>query len=73
MVDKLTPADRTDAKKCAARFAAGLFRHAETAPWIHDGKIQLTEGMLAHVLTEVYAIALDAGRAVERDALGKVG
>jgi len=62
---KLTKADRGNAKKCGAIFAAGMFRDPDTAFWIRSNKLyNVTEDMLAHLLTEVYSLGLDSGRAI---------
>ena len=64
---KLTLADRTNPKRCGERFAHGMFTGTESAPYIRDGQIHATEGMLAYLLAEVYSIGFDAGVAVESE------
>ena len=63
MVDKLTKADRSNAKRCGARFAHGFFHPTAPSPWLRDGKMSgVTEDMLTHLLAEVYSVAYDAGK-----------
>ena len=70
MVEKLTKADRGNARKCAERFAHGFFHGPTPAPWIRDGKMSgVTKDMLTHLLAEVYSVAYDAGK---EDALDQI-
>ncbi len=62
-VDKLTKADRGNARKCAARFSHGFFHPPASSPWLRDGKMSgVTEDMLTHLLAEVYSVAYDSGK-----------
>ncbi len=68
MSDVLTKDDRSNAMRCAARFAHGMYHGPGKQPWVRDGKMTgVTEDMLTHLLAEVYSIGFDSGRAVQLD------
>jgi hypothetical protein len=69
-VTSLTKADRSDAKRCGARFAHGMYHGPGKQPWVRDGKmVGVTETMLGRLLAEVYSVAYDAGVADTREAI----